>query len=195
MWPKYCIWNSNSKRSLANCLWGDERLREMDGDLKRVAEGAMREEKGGKNQASRRRRRRRQDGEKKKIQVKEANWVFQLLIGPAGLARGYHSKIQHLALWCCCDQMSTGWHKQNKRDWNPFRLDPSCLNPAHVPPSPWIILFLLVFMLVLSISLCICRCFALFLIILTEGITISSSTSNLCLPASLYSRLCYPKVS
>lgn len=115
----------------------------------------------------------------KEIQVKEANWVFQLLIRPAGLARGYHSKIQHLALWCCCDQMSTGWHKQNKRDWSPFRPDPSCLNPAHVPPSPWIILFLLVFMLVLSVSLSICLCFAAFLIILTEGITISSWSSNL----------------
>lgn len=80
---------------------------------------------------------------KKKQNVKEANCIFLLLIGPVGHAGGYHSEISHLTLWYCSDQMSSGWHKQNKQDWSPFRPDSSCHHPARASPPPWIIPFLL----------------------------------------------------
>lgn len=82
----------------------------------------------------------------KQLKVKEPNRFFSAFNWACGgLAGGYHSEIYNLALWCCSDQMSRGWHKQNKKDWSPFSPETSCCNPARAPPPPWIILFLLLF--------------------------------------------------
>lgn len=103
-----------------------KRTRVREGDLKGAGEGEV----GGKRVKNWVLRRGKKEGRmaKKKNKVKEVNCVFLLLIGPVGHAGGYHSEISHLTLWYCSYQMSSGWHKQNKQDWSPFR-------SGQIPPA------------------------------------------------------------
>lgn len=88
---------SNRKISLGNYQWrGRERQR---GRFKERWRGCSEGKRQKTEQSSLERGEKKRAGWWKKLKVKEANCVFQLLIGPVGHAGGYHSEISHLALF------------------------------------------------------------------------------------------------